>query len=454
MSYILVTYGYNQFSLFNIKTSTPTLIDKIKEVAFQNIVQKLQARDKSLQKELDQGVVEEEKLNKLKSSTEQDLQIEKDKYDEAVRQLEAKRKKEELEQKKKEAEAKNAKGKKKEEKKAQEKKKAKGDKKLAEETVDDKPILEIKEKLDKIIEDINTLNNNKNINLDKKNKVQQFLAVFTKKFKERMNIKIDLIDAKGEKVNINSKGDVYSNEYLIEKTVYELNSFNIPQKTEEEPKDSKKNTKKDFKKEEKKKEAKESKDNKDILRDKSKNKDPYTSDSIWLLCELLKSDIYFDFNTVMFRREFVLDKGIKFYEDFNYGYAEAFIYNMLLNSPKIACCETKPVYDNINSSANDEAVPNTSCYGRIDSMIRIYENSVSLHPDNKYLNDLFEYRKLPSVVMSVVRILTKEEFSYAAIKRSFKQKGYNKLLKTSHMTPHELRREIFIWNTFPWLYKP
>ena len=193
---------------------------------------------------------------------------------------------------------------------------------------------------------------------------------------------------------------------------------------------------------------------KDILRDKSKNKDPYPSDSIWLLCELLKSDIYFDFNTVMFRREFVLDKGIKFYEDFNYGYAEAFIYNMLLNSPKIACCETKPVYDNINSSANDEAVPNTSCYGRIDSMIRIYENSVSLHPDNKYLNDLFEYRKLPSVVMSVVRILTKEEFSYAAIKRSFKQKGYNKLLKTSHMTPHELRREIIIWNTFPWLYKP
>ena len=107
MSYILVTYGYNQFSLFNIKTSTPTLIDKIKEVAFQNIVQKLQARDKSLQKELDQGVVEEEKLNKLKSSTEQDLQIEKDKYDEAVRQLEAKRKKEELEKKRKQKVIKN-----------------------------------------------------------------------------------------------------------------------------------------------------------------------------------------------------------------------------------------------------------------------------------------------------------------------------------------------------------
>ena len=34
--------------------------------------------------------------------------------------------------------------------------------------------------------------NNKNINMDKKNKVQQFLQVFTKKFKERMNIKIKI----------------------------------------------------------------------------------------------------------------------------------------------------------------------------------------------------------------------------------------------------------------------
>ena len=142
MSYILVTYGYNQFSLFNIKTSTPTLIDKIKEVSFQSIIQKLQARDKSLQKELEQGVLEEEKLTKLKSTTEQELQIEKDKYDEAVKQLEAKRKREEMEQKKKEQEAKDAKGKKKEEKKTQEKKKGKKEKAPIEETVDDKPIVE------------------------------------------------------------------------------------------------------------------------------------------------------------------------------------------------------------------------------------------------------------------------------------------------------------------------
>ena len=266
MSYILVTYGYSQFSLFNIKTSTPTLIDKIKEISFQSIVQKLQARDKSLQKELEASVIEEEKLNKLKVAAEQDLQIEEDKYQEALKQLEAKRKKEELEQKKKEAEAKESKGKgKKEERKNQEKKKGKNEKKanVEEPGVDDKPIVELKEKINKINDDLNILNNNKNINNDKKSKVHEFLSIFSKKYKERANIKIDLVDTKGEKVNINSKGDTYANEYLIEKTVYELHSYNIPSKTEEDNKDTKKNNKKEVKKEEKKKENKDNKDNKD-----------------------------------------------------------------------------------------------------------------------------------------------------------------------------------------------
>ena len=55
--------------------------------------------------------------------------------------------------------------------------------------------------------------------------------------------------------------------------------------------------------------------------------------------------------------------------------------------------------------------------------------------------------------MSAVRILKKEDFGYAAIKHSLEQKGYNKLLKTSRITPRQLRKEIFIWNTVPWIYK-
>ena len=40
--------------------------------------------------------------------------------------------------------------------------------------MDDKPIMELKEKLDKINEDIYELNNNKNINNDKKIKYNNF----------------------------------------------------------------------------------------------------------------------------------------------------------------------------------------------------------------------------------------------------------------------------------------
>jgi len=272
MSYILITYGYNQFSLFNIKTSTPTLIDKIKEAIFQSIVQKLQSREKSLQKEIDLSIIEEDKLSKIKQSTEQELQIEEEKYQEALKQLEAKRKKEEMKKKEEEAKSKKGKGKK-EEKKNQEKKKGKKEeKKIEDPGIDDKPIKDLKEKLTKLTEDLSTLNNNKIINNDKRSKALHFLGIFTQKYKDRVNIKIDLVDSKGEKVNINSRGDCYANEYLVEKTVYELHSFNpVQPKQEEDNKDAKKGkNKKDDKKKDKEKdkenkdkEGKEGKENKD-----------------------------------------------------------------------------------------------------------------------------------------------------------------------------------------------
>ena len=82
------------------------------------------------------------------------------------------------------------------------------------------------------------------------------MNIYTKKFKERINIKIDLLDAKGVKVNINTKGDGYANEYLLEKTVYELNSFNIPQKTEENTNLARKKNKRETKKKKRKKKQK------------------------------------------------------------------------------------------------------------------------------------------------------------------------------------------------------
>ncbi len=226
MSYILVTFGYNQFNLFNIKASTPTLIDKIKEVSFQNIVQKCIERDKQLAKEIESSLLEEDKIQKQIAVTEQDLQIEKEKYDLAVKQLEAKRKKEEMEQKKKEEEGKKDKKKKDEKKKPEAKKKNDPKKKQEDnEGISDQAINDLKDKIEKLNNSLNTIANNKNIYNDKKAKLQGLISTYRKKYKERMNIRIDLADAKGEKLNIIDKFDLYANEYLVEKTVYELYSF-------------------------------------------------------------------------------------------------------------------------------------------------------------------------------------------------------------------------------------
>ena len=291
MSYILVTFGYNQFNLFNIKSSTPTLIDKIKEIAFQNIVQKLVDRDRQLAKEIDASNLEEDKIRKQITTTEQDLQIEKDKYDLAVKQLEAKKKKEELEQKKKEEEEeKKADPKaKKNDKKTADKKKGKHDakKNTDEEGISDQAIIDLKDKIEKLNNNLNTTINNRNIYNDKKNKLQELINVYKKKYKERINIKIDLADAKGEKINIYNKCDSYANEFLVEKTVYELYSFNEVVPGEE--KDSKKNTKKDFKKDDKKK-AEEKKENKEA-KDKE-NKDGKEEQNIEYVLEPVKIDGY------------------------------------------------------------------------------------------------------------------------------------------------------------------
>ena len=278
MSYILVTFGYNQFNLFNIKASTPTLIDKIKEIAFQNIVQKCLDRDKQLAKEIESSTLEEDKIRKQITSTETELQMEKDKYDLAVKQLEAKKKREELEQKKKEEEEeKKGDGKaKKNDKKTVDKKKGKHDTKKAgdEEGISDQAIVDLKEKIEKLNNNLNTTINNKNIYNDKKSKLQELINTYKKKFKERNNIKIDLADAKGEKISIYNKHDDNASEFLMEKTVYELYSFNEVEAGDE--KDSKKNTKKDFKKDDKKK-AEDKKENKDA-KEKEKEKEKENKD--------------------------------------------------------------------------------------------------------------------------------------------------------------------------------
>ncbi len=170
-----------------------------------------------------------------------------------------------------------------------------------------------------------------------------------------------------------------------------------------------------------------------------------------LMLELIHSRVYFDFTAVMLKREYLLRNHIKFYEDCNFGYVEAFIYNVLLYGPQIACADIKLEKD--PGSVLVESTPeNVNCYERIDVMLKVYERIKLLRRDDPTLTELFEGQKLPSVVLSVVDILLKQGFSYQTVKRSLKQKGYSQYLKVNRRTSSELKKKIFRWNMIPWTY--
>ncbi|MBQ9460604.1 MAG: glycosyltransferase [Clostridia bacterium] len=170
-----------------------------------------------------------------------------------------------------------------------------------------------------------------------------------------------------------------------------------------------------------------------------------------LMEELIHSKVYFDFTAVMLKREYLLRNHIKFYEECSFGYVEAFIYNVLLNDPQIACANI--VLEKDPDSAQIENAPeNVNCYERIDVMLKVFERIKLQRRDNLALTELFEGQKLPAVVLSVVDILLKQGFSYQTVKRSLKQKGYSQYLKANRRTSPELKKKLFRWSFLPWNY--
>lgn len=169
---------------------------------------------------------------------------------------------------------------------------------------------------------------------------------------------------------------------------------------------------------------------------------------------LMRSLISIDFCAVMIKREYLLSNHIKFYEECTFGYAEAFVFNLLLFNPKISYADIKLERDYTNSKAKEENVTNNHCFARVEALLKVYETIGLTHKENTLLNDIFEYDKLPSAVMSSIDMLLKEGFQHSAVKNSLKLKHYDRLLKISAITPRRLRLKIVKWKILPKFYKP
>ena len=218
MSFIAVTYGYNQFSIFNTNASTQTLVDNIKHVTLNQIISTLSQKDSALHKTIDGASNEEENLKKTIKAVEQELKIEEDK------ELEMKRQQEEIEKRAAEAQKKKEKDKKGTKQQQQQKKTKKGTTTAIEQDeTENKVIIALKEKLVSMQNELENIANNKSIFIMKRKKIAEILPEFKKKLKMKVNMIIDLVDAKGDKVNINGKPDQIAKDYLNDRTVYELN---------------------------------------------------------------------------------------------------------------------------------------------------------------------------------------------------------------------------------------
>lgn len=170
---------------------------------------------------------------------------------------------------------------------------------------------------------------------------------------------------------------------------------------------------------------------------------------------LIHSSITMDFTAVMFRRKFLIDNDIRFYEECTLGYAEAFIFNSLLHSPKVAYSEIRLERDHLNGLIKEDAVNVTNnCFERLDAMIKVFSTAKECHKNDKVLLAAFEYQKLPAVVMSCVDRLLTEGFRYSSIKKLLRAKNYDRYLDFSRYTSSSLRNKIILWKTMPWFYKP
>ena len=201
MSFIAITYGYNQFQIFNTNTSTLSLIDNILTICLDDIIVLLELRQKNLTKEIEQFSIDEELYRKEMKRLEVNKQKEEEKLADS--------------QKAADLAAKNNNN-----------KSASGTKPPTKPMIKN-PIETNNSPINSIIEDLKNFDQklqNLSVNKEKyKNKKENLLEILTKfNSIDRHLLKIDLVDVNGDRVFFNMKGDLYANQYLQDRQCYEL----------------------------------------------------------------------------------------------------------------------------------------------------------------------------------------------------------------------------------------
>lgn len=208
MSYIGVTYGYNMYSIFNTDSNTQPLTDIIVKVCFENLRTKLPERIKFIEREIEIIKNEEESLNKYLNKLNTDKIKEEEKAEEA-RKLELSPEKD-----------KETKDKKTNTKEVKKPPAIKGKLNKLTNPNSDNIIQNIVAEIEKTTNTLAMNSLNKEKYLSKLKQLEEQNSYY--KNIDENKIKIDLIDSKGERVDLEIRDNSYASTYLKDKECYEL----------------------------------------------------------------------------------------------------------------------------------------------------------------------------------------------------------------------------------------
>ena len=203
MSCIAITYGYNQFSIFNTNVSTLPLIDNIISTCLEETHICLDLRLKSLTKELEDYNTEEENLRKLIKKLEGDKQKEEEKIS-----ADSQKSNEQKDTGKKQGNKSTP--------------KVNNTKAIIQNDSNSSSIHVIVEEIKSNDNKLQQITANKEKMVMKKKMLVEYKEKYDGYIHKKKEIKIDLVDQNGDRVNIYTRGDAYANCYLVDRQCYEL----------------------------------------------------------------------------------------------------------------------------------------------------------------------------------------------------------------------------------------
>lgn len=174
-----------------------------------------------------------------------------------------------------------------------------------------------------------------------------------------------------------------------------------------------------------------------------------------LITGLVKDIINIDIGAVLISRDFLSKNHLCFDEKCRFGYAEEFIYRLLLKTDRnYQSHAVMKRSKDLEPPALAQEPVGIVCFDRVEALLRIREAAYTAYPENKKLEALFTCEVLPQAVLDCINLLLREGLGYSAVRNTVRLKGFEDLLISGKGTNNRLRKKMLAWKLMPWMYRP